>query len=162
MTYSVEVSVRVGRAPAEVLAYFTQPDRYTQWMGSEAKLDPVPGGEYRLRMPDGFEAAGSYVAVDSPHQVSFTWGFADEEAAAKTKNPHGPTGATSASVMPAGSTTVMVTLAGTGDGATLVTLRHDGLPTPELRDGHQVAWDTYLPRLAIAVAGGDPGADPHS
>ena len=43
-----------------------------------------------------------------------------------------------------------------------VTLRHDDLPTPELRDGHRVAWDTYLPRLAIAVAGGDPGADPHS
>jgi hypothetical protein len=65
-------------------------------------------------------------------------------------------------MMPAGSTTVTVTLAGTGDGATLVTLRHDDLPTPELRDGHQAAWDTYLPRLAIAVAGGDPGADPHS
>ena len=123
-------------------------------MGSDARLDPVPGGEYRVRMPDGFEAAGCYVTVDPPHQVSFTWGFADEMAAAKTKNPHGHSEATSPSVMPAGSTTVTVTLEDGGDDATLVTLRHDDLPTPELRDGHQVAWDTYLPRLAIAAAGG--------
>jgi uncharacterized protein YndB with AHSA1/START domain len=162
MTHSVEITVRVARPPAEVIAYFTEPGRYVRWMGSDARLDPVPGGEYRVRMPDGFEAAGCYVTVDPPHQVSFTWGFADEKAAAKTKNPHGPSEATSASVMPAGSTTVTVTLEDGGDDATLVTLRHDDLPTPELRDGHQVAWDTYLPRLAIAVAGGDPGADPHS
>jgi hypothetical protein len=31
-----------------------------------------------------------------------------------------------------------------------------------LRDGHQVAWETYLPRLVIAASGGDPGPDPHS
>jgi hypothetical protein len=65
-------------------------------------------------------------------------------------------------VLPAGSATGTVTLAGTGDGATLVTLRHDDRPAPELSDGHRVAGDTYPPRLAIAVAGGDPGADPHS
>lgn len=65
-------------------------------------------------------------------------------------------------MLPAGSTTVTVALAGTGDGATLLTLLHDDLPTPELRDGHRVAWETYLPRLATVAAGGDPGADPHS
>jgi len=32
----------------------------------------------------------------------------------------------------------------------------------ELRAGHDVAWNTYLPRLAIAAAGGDPGPDPHA
>jgi hypothetical protein len=25
-----------------------------------------------------------------------------------------------------------------------------------------VAWNTYLPRLAVAAAGGDPGPDPHA
>ena len=37
-----------------------------------------------------------------------------------------------------------------------------GLPSEELRTGHEVAWNTYLPRLAIAAAGGDPGSDPHA
>jgi hypothetical protein len=48
------------------------------------------------------------------------------------------------------------------DGGTRLTLRHENLPSPELRDGHDVAWNTYLPRLAVRAAGGDPGTDPHS
>jgi len=48
------------------------------------------------------------------------------------------------------------------DGGTRLTLRHENLPSPQLREGHDVAWNTYLPRLAVRAAGGDPGADPHS
>jgi uncharacterized protein YndB with AHSA1/START domain len=115
-------------------------------------------------MPDGFTAAGSFVSVEAPRLVSFTWGFADDEAAAKTKNPHadGPADAVSGNAMPAGSTRVTVTFAARDDGGTLVTLRHDDLPNEPLRHGHQVAWETYLPRLAIAAAGRDPGPDPHA
>jgi hypothetical protein len=32
----------------------------------------------------------------------------------------------------------------------------------ESDDGHQVAWQTYLPRLVIRAEGGNPGADPHA
>ena len=65
--------------------------------------------------------------------------------------------------MPAGSTRVTVTLAGAEDGGTLLTLRHESLPSSEsLREGHDVAWNTYLPRLAVRAAGGDPGPDPHA
>ncbi len=63
--------------------------------------------------------------------------------------------------MPAGSTRVTVTL-DAADSGTRLTLRHDDLPNDELRDGHRVAWQTYLPRLVIRAAGGDPGPDPHS
>ena len=48
------------------------------------------------------------------------------------------------------------------DGGSRLTLRHENLPSPELREGHQAAWDTYLPRLAIRATGGDPGPVPHS
>ena len=157
--YSAEVSVEVPAAPAEVFEYFTDPGRYVSWMGAEARLEPVPGGQYHVRMLDGFEAAGEFVRVDRPHQVVFTWGFADEEAASKTK--HQPGEATTANAMPAGSTRVTVTLSPV-DGGTRVTLRHDDLPNTELRDGHQIAWETYLPRLVVAASGGDPGPDPHS
>jgi hypothetical protein len=47
-------------------------------------------------------------------------------------------------------------------GGTLVTVRHHDLPTDELREGHRVAWQTYLNRLAVRIAGGDPGPDPHA
>jgi hypothetical protein len=64
--------------------------------------------------------------------------------------------------MPAGSTRVTVTLLGTEDGGTLLTLRHENLPSDSLREGHDVAWNTYLPRLVLRAAGGDPGPDPHA
>jgi uncharacterized protein YndB with AHSA1/START domain len=157
--YSAEVAVEVQASPAEVFAYFTDPGRYVSWMGAEARLEPVPGGQYHVLMLDGFQAKGEFVRVDQPQQVVFTWGFADEEAASKTK--HKPGEATMANAMPAGSTRVTVILS-PADGGTRVTLRHDDLPSMELRDGHQIAWETYLPRLAVAASGGDPGPDPHS
>lgn len=155
----VEVTMHVPAPPADLFPYFTDPAHYVQWMGSEAKLEPVPGGIYRIRMPDGFEAAGKFVHVDQPHRVIFSWGFANDDAAQRTKHKRGE--ATSGSAMPPGSTLVTVTLDSEGDG-TRLTLRHEDLPSPELREGHQVAWNTYLPRLAIRAAGGDPGPDPHS
>jgi hypothetical protein len=37
-----------------------------------------------------------------------------------------------------------------------------GSPTADLAAAHQVAWETYLPRLAAVAAGVNPGPDPHS
>jgi uncharacterized protein YndB with AHSA1/START domain len=158
-TTAVDVTVLIPAAPADVFGFLTDPARYVEWMGSEATLNPVPGGEYRIRMPDGFEAAGEFLDVEQPHRVAFTWGFADDDAARRTKN--GNPEAVSAAAMPAGSTRVVVTLSGKA-GGTQLTLRHENLPSPELCEGHRVAWQTYLGRLAIRAAGQDPGPDPHS
>jgi uncharacterized protein YndB with AHSA1/START domain len=155
----VDVTMRLAAPPEDVFRFFTDPARYVQWMGSEAELEPVPGGMYRVRMPDGFEAAGQFLQVERPQLVVFSWGFADNEAAARTKHEGGEAGG--AGAMPAGSTRVTVTLEGE-DGGTRLTLRHDNLPSDSLREGHDIAWNTYLPRLAVRAAGGDPGADPHS
>src|SRR5207247_897711 len=114
---------------------------------------------YPCRAPP---AAGRFLAVEPPHLVVFSWGFADDEAASRTKHEGGEAGGAGASAMPAGSTRVTVTLAGTGDGGTLLTLRHENLPSEALREGHDVAWNTYLPRLAVRPAVGDPGPDPHA
>ena len=155
----VEVTVWVPASPREVFGFFTDPDRYVQWMGSSAELEPVPGGVYRVRMADGFAAAGRFVSVSYPHLVVFSWGFADDEAASRTKHEDGEPGG--AGVMPVGSTRVTVTLLDE-DGGTRLTLRHENLPSESLREGHDVAWNTYLPRLAVRAAGRDPGPDPHA
>ena len=166
---SVEVTVWVPASPREVFGFFTDPDRYVQWMGSSAELEPVPGGMYRVSMARqfvrrnflivcGFAAAGRFVAVSYPHLVVFSWGFADDEAASRTKHEDGePDGA---GAMPVGSTRVTVTLLDE-DGGTRLTLRHENLPSESLRHGHDVAWNTYLPRLVVRAAGADPGPDPH-
>src|ERR1700686_3825678 len=97
----VEVRLHIPAAPEDVFPYFTDPARYVQWMGSEAKLEPVPGGVYRIHMPDGFAAAGEFLQVTRPHRVVFSWGFADDEAAQHTK--HKPGEAPGGSAMPPGS-----------------------------------------------------------
>src|SRR5690348_18309827 len=116
---TVEVTIHVPAAPAAVFPYLTDPAWYVRWMGSEARLEPVPGGVYRVAMPDGFAAAGRFLRVERPHLVVFTWGFADDEAASHTKGDEAP----SAGAMPAGSTRVTVTL-DDEDGGTRLTLRH--------------------------------------
>ena len=160
---SVEVTVWVPASPPEVFGFFTDPARYVQWMGSEADLEPVPGGVYRVRMADGFSAAGRFVEVAFPRLVVFTWGFADDEAASRTKRGEAGAGGEpgGAGAMPAGSTRVTVTFR-EADGGTLLTLRHENLPSDALREGHDIAWNTYLPRLVVRAAGGDPGPDPHA
>jgi hypothetical protein len=53
---------------------------------------------------------------------------------------------------------VEVDLTADGD-ATIVRLVHRDLPA-EATGAHGEGWDLYLPRLAIAAAGGDPGPAP--
>ena len=83
----VEVTMHIPATPEDVFPYFTDPARYVQWMGSEATLEPVPGGVYRIQAPGGFAAAGEFLQVTRPHRVVFTWGFADDEAAQSTCRP---------------------------------------------------------------------------
>lgn len=88
----LEVSVHIAAPPETVFPYFTGSDRYVQWMGTKAFLDPVPGGAFRVGMRDGVEAAGEFVEVDPPRRLVFTWGWTVNEA------------------VPPGSTRVVVTL----------------------------------------------------
>jgi uncharacterized protein YndB with AHSA1/START domain len=157
---AAEVTVEVPAPPPEVFRHLTDPVYYVRWMGSHAVLDARPGGRYEVSMGDGFRAAGWFEAVEPPRLLVFTWGFADDEAASHTKRAAGGA-APAAGAMLSGSTRVTVTLAEAGAG-TRLELRHDNLPTPELVAAHQAAWETYLPRLAIVLAGRDPGPDPHS
>src|SRR6185437_2448452 len=136
----VEVTVLVPASPGDVFGFLTEPDRYVRWMGSEADLEPVPGGVYRVRMADGFSAAGRFIAVEPPHLVVFSWGFADDEAASRTKHAGADADAgagSGASAMPAGSTRVTMTLLDE-DGGTRLTL---GMRTcPASRCGKGMTW----------------------
>jgi hypothetical protein len=53
----VEVTMHIAAPPQDVFPYFTDPARYVYWMGSEAKLEPEPGGIYRVHMSDGSSLA---------------------------------------------------------------------------------------------------------
>jgi uncharacterized protein YndB with AHSA1/START domain len=142
-TQAIEREVHIDASPETVFDFFTDPAKMVRWKGATATLDPRPGGVYRVQMNEHAVAVGEYVIVDPPNRVVFTWGWEGDFAAT-----------------PPGSSTVEVTFTPDGDG-TLVRLRHTGLPSPESAEAHGHGWDEYMPRLAIAAAGGDPGGDPN-
>ncbi len=142
MTLSeIDMSVRIDASPSTVFRYFVDPDRMCAWMGIDATAEARPGGGYRVDVTGSDVALGEYVEVVPDERVVWTWGFEGSD------------------VMPPGSTTVEVTLRPDGD-ATVVRLRHRGLPTEQRVERHTAGWTHYLARLEVAAAGGEPGRDP--
>src|SRR5882757_184724 len=84
---------------------------------------------------------GEFVEVVPHSRIALTWGWEGELY-----------------TVPPQSTAVEVSLTPDGE-STIVHLTHRRLPTRAV-PLHTGGWQHYLPRLAIAAAGGDPGADP--
>ncbi len=131
--------MRIEARPEVVFTYFTDPAKMARWMGVDHKLDPVPGGVFLVDVNGRDTTMGEYLEVDAPRRVVFTWGWRDSTE------------------LPPGSSTVEVDLIPDGD-ATVVQLVHRGLP-PGPMASHAEGWGHYLPRLAVAGAGGDAGPD---
>ena len=130
--------IDIAASPATVFGYLTTNEGMSAWMGQYADLDPTPGGRFAVDIA-GYPVRGEYLQVEPPNRVVVSWGFAGSDD------------------LPAGSSTVEFRLTRTADG-TRVDLCHSDLPETEVR-GHADGWANFLPRLAIAGAGGDAGAD---
>jgi uncharacterized protein YndB with AHSA1/START domain len=125
-----------------VFAYFTDPAKMVQWMGVDATLDPRPGGVCRIDPAGHGVMLGQFVEVAPYSRIVFTWGWEREFFS-----------------VPAQSTEVEVSFTPDGD-ATIVRLVHRRLPSAPAVAFHRAGWEHYLPRLAIAARGADPGPDP--
>ena len=137
----LEYETRIAASPETVFGFFTDPAKMVQWMGTEATLDPRPGGVCRINPAGHAVMLGEFVEVEPPRRIVFTWGWETEIFST-----------------PPQSTTVEVSLI--PDGAhTIVRLAHRRL-RPGALPFHRAGWEHYLPRLATAASGGDPGLDP--
>lgn len=135
----VTVEQHIEAPPSTVYAYLTRAERWVTWQGTDATLDPQPGGIFRIEMGTGDTARGQFVELVPDRRVVFTWGWIDRSG------------------IPPGSTIVEIVLEPAGQG-TLVRLTHRDLPTDEA-DTHRAGWWHYLARLAQIAAGFDPGPD---
>jgi uncharacterized protein YndB with AHSA1/START domain len=145
-TTSVVREIAIDATPETVWQFLVDPEKATRWMGQKATLDPRPGGVYNVEVIPGHTARGEFVELDPPRRLVQTWGWetkAGEEASA----------------VPPGSSTIEIELVADGDG-TLLRFMHKDLPDAKNAESHAHGWDHYLPRLATAAAGGDPGTDP--
>src|SRR5438128_1856485 len=142
MTESLVVrrEVQIAAPPATVFAFLTDPEKIMRWMGTEATVDPHPGGIYLVNVGGKHIARGSFTEVIPVHRLAYSFGWDGREK------------------MPPGSSLIEIDLIDQGDG-TLVRMTHSGLPDEEERASHGRGWAHYLGRLAVAAAGGDPGPD---
>jgi uncharacterized protein YndB with AHSA1/START domain len=136
----VRMERRIAAPPETVYAYLTDARLWARWQGASVIADPRRGGTYRMRMASGMEAGGTFVELVPHRRVVFTWGWEGHPA------------------LPPGSSTVEIDLEPDGAG-TLLRLVHRDLPDDELPN-HTAGWRHYLPRLANAAEGGEPGPDP--
>jgi uncharacterized protein YndB with AHSA1/START domain len=131
--------IYIEAEPATVFEFFVDADKLCRWLALEATLDPRPGGVC-IQVHDGAdrgggrcEMEGTFVAVEPPIHVAFTWGFADPAVHVKP-----------------GGSVVEVTLEPVGSGTKVVVV-HRGLPPDEVVN-HDRGWTMMLARLAEAVA----------
>ena len=132
VTEPVTVTVRIAATPEVVFPYFTDAALAVKWIADAAYLDARPGGTFSVDV-QGNPARGTYVEIDPPRRVVFTWGIEGRDD------------------FPPGSSTVEVVLAADGD-ETVVTLTHRDLPSEDYRRSHREGWGEFLGVLA-AVAG---------
>ena len=138
----VRREVQIAAPPTTVFAFLTDPQKILRWMGTEATLEPHPGGLYLLNVTGKDIARGRFTEVVPVHRLAYSFGWDDRE-----KN------------VPPGSSLVEIDLI-ERDGGTLLRMTHTGLPNTEQCASHARGWAHYLGRLAVAAPGGDPGPDP--
>jgi uncharacterized protein YndB with AHSA1/START domain len=136
----VRREVQIAAPPATVFAFLTDPEKLLRWMGTQATLEPHPGGLYLLTVDDTAVARGRFTEVVPVHRLAYSFGWEGREK------------------VPPGSGLIEIDLIDHGEG-TLLRMTHSGLPDGEEIASHEKGWTHYLARLAIAAAGGDPGPD---
>jgi uncharacterized protein YndB with AHSA1/START domain len=136
LTGAIEITQRIEAPPEIVFAYLTDSQRFKRWMGVGAELDPRPGGRYRIDVDGEHIASGEYQVVEPPSRLVMSWGWEGH-----------PT-------VPPGSTIVEITLTPEQD-ATVLRLRHLGLPSEGERREHTDGWERYAGKLAGLLAGAD-------
>ena len=136
----VRREVQIAAPPSTVFAFLTDPEKILRWMGTEATMEPHPGGIYLLNLSDKDIARGSFTEVIPVHRLAYSFGWDGNEK------------------VPPGSSLIEIDLLDK-DGGTLLRMTHSGLPDATEVANHGKGWSHYLERLQVAAAGGDPGPD---
>jgi uncharacterized protein YndB with AHSA1/START domain len=137
----VRRETHITAPPAAVFALLTDPQNILRWMGTEAQVEPEPGGLYLVNVTGARFARGSFREVVPVHRLAYSFGWDSSEE------------------VPPGSSLVEIDLI-EQPGGTLLRLTHTGLPNAVQCAGHAEGWAHYLGRLAEVAAGRDPGPDP--
>ena len=138
----VRREVQIAAPPATVFAFLTDPEKILRWMGTEATLEPHPGGLYLVNVTGKDVARGRFTEVIPVHRPAYSFGWDERD-----KN------------VPPGSSLIEIDLIDHEANGTLLRMTHSGLPDAASCASHEKGWTHYFARLAQAASGGDPGPD---
>ena len=137
----VRRETHIAAPPAAVFALLTDPEQILRWMGTEAEVEPHPGGLYLVNVTGARLARGYFREVVPVHRLAYSFGWDGSEE------------------VPPGSSLIEIDLVDEPEG-TLLRLTHSGLPNAEQCASHAEGWAHYINRLATVASGRNPGPDP--
>jgi len=137
----VRREAHIPAPPAAVFALLTDPEKILRWMGTEAEVEPQPGGLYLVNVTGARLARGYFREVVPVHRLAYSFGWDGSEE------------------VPPGSSLIEIDLVDESEG-TLLRLTHSGLPNAEQCASHAEGWAHYINRLATVASGRNPGPDP--
>ena len=108
----VRREVQIAAPPATVFAFLTDPEKILRWIGTEATVEPHPGGLYLVNVGGKHIARGQFTEVIPVHRLAYSFGWDGRDK------------------MPPGSSLIEIDLIDQG-GGTLLRMTHSGLPDAE-------------------------------
>ena len=78
----VRRETHISAPPSAVFAFLTDPDKILRWMGTEAQLEPQPGGIYLVNVTGARFARGAFREVVPVHRLAYSFGWDGGEAGA--------------------------------------------------------------------------------
>jgi len=134
---SLTIRKTINASPERIFRAWVEPDELKNWWGpshvecSGAEVDLRVGGRYRIgnRLPDGQEVwiFGKFEIIERPNKLVYTWSM----------DPDSPN-----------VERVTVTFKQQDEG-TEVTVRHEQIPTSELRTNHNMGWNGCIEGLIL-------------
>jgi uncharacterized protein YndB with AHSA1/START domain len=88
VVHSVERDVPLPVEPEEAWEAVSDPERLGDWLGGDVEMDPVPGGDFRIRFDgdDAGERVGFVEEIDpDERRLSFWWRRPDDELATRVQ-----------------------------------------------------------------------------
>jgi uncharacterized protein YndB with AHSA1/START domain len=119
----VRREVQIAAPPATVFAFLTDPDKIMRWLGSDAAMEPHPGGLYLVDVGGRHTARGRFTEVVPVHRLAYTFGWDGREN------------------VPPGSSLIEIDLVDQGSG-TLLRMTQSGLPDAAEVASHGKGWNT--------------------
>ena len=71
---------QIPAPPAAVFALLTDPDKILRWIGTEAQLEPQPGGLYLVNVTGARVSRGFFREVVPVHRLAYSFGWVGSEA----------------------------------------------------------------------------------